>query len=188
MFIMDVPYVPVQTAPLVLAQAAAGSNTPPADFILNACQETDDTTPSWSAMRVVDPSFMLKNYIEGRDVPAPVNLADIKTTLLQGTRHGKIATEVDNTGLSSYRYDPDSGYLGRDKAVFLAEYAGKRYKINIEIKVLVVVDERQPVCDDPVMIKAPKPAKRILSYNMNLISLSYKPNPAFKRDALKRAP
>jgi VCBS repeat-containing protein len=175
MFIMDVPYVPAQDAPVVLAQADAAGAIPPADYILKDCQETFHTPDPRSAFRAVDPAYMLKNYIEGRDVPPPVNLADIKTTLLQGTQHGKIFAEVDNVGLTSYHYDPAPGFYGNDEAVFMAEYAGKRYKIVIQIKVTENFNENDPQCPDnlPVLIKATKPSSGNSGYNLNSVSVSF---------------
>jgi hypothetical protein len=156
MFAMDVPYVPTQAVQVITAQAEAGGATLPPDFILNECQETDHTKAPTSAFRGVDPAYMLKNYFSS--ISREIKLADIKTTMLQGTLHGKIFSEVDNTGITAYHYDPAPGFLGDDRAVFMAEYGGKRYKIIVNIKVMQTVDERSPVCPDPVMIKAPKPA------------------------------
>lgn len=155
MFIMDMPYIPAQTGPVVLLQVATNRPSTQADFILNDCMEThptpDDPTSAW---RGVDPAYMLKNYIQAEE-QTTVNLADIKTTLLQGTNHGKLLTSTSNYGRTTYHYDPESGFIGTDKAVFMADFAGKRYKINVEIKVLIVVDERQSQCDRPDMIKVP---------------------------------
>ena len=158
MFIMDVPYVPAQDAPIVLAQAATPSATPSADFILNGCKETEHTTDPRSAMRGVDPASMLRNYIENRGTRL-IELSEIKNlTMLQGTQHGKIFSEIDNVGLTSYHYDPAPGYLGDDQAIFMAEFEGKRYKIVVDIKVLDVVVENIPVCPPPKLTKVTKPS------------------------------
>jgi hypothetical protein len=165
MFIMDVPYVPAQDAPIVLAQADAASVTPPADYILKDCQETFHTPDPRSAFRAVDPAYMLKNYLQGWVVSGVVNLADIKTTLLQGTQHGKIFGWTDNAGLTSYHYDPAPGFYGDDEAVFMAEYAGKRYKVVIQIKVLEIVNEYDSKCPAPELIKVTKPSSGASSYD-----------------------
>ena len=155
MFTMDVPYIPALEAPISLVQAAATSVVPPVDFILKECTETQPT-PDYprSAMRVVDPAHMLKNYYAS--VGREIELADIKTTLLQGTKHGKLTAEVDNTGLTSYRYDPIPSFLGEDQAIFIAEYGDKRFKIILDIKVLEVIDERNPICPDAKLMKVKK--------------------------------
>ena len=173
MFTMDVPYVPAYDTPIVLAQAAADSATPTA--ILNVCTETYHTIDPRSAFRAVDPAGMLQVYFQPT---YNIDLSAIKTTLLQGTQHGNLFSEVDNLGFTSYHYDPAPGYLGDDQAKFLAELelGGKHLRIVIivQIKVLEVVDEKSPTCPDPVMIKAPKPATGDSGYSTgyNLASVS----------------
>lgn len=160
-FIMDVPYIPAQETPIVLAQAAipsAGANPQP-DYILNYCKETESTGDPRSAMRAVDPAYMLSNYIEARDNQL-VDLHDIKNvTMLQGTTVGKITSVVDNTGRSWFRYDAPKNYVGNDRAVFQAEYQGKVYKIVVKLVVSLTVGEsplmewEEPVCPAPTLIK-----------------------------------
>ena len=108
MFIMDVPYVPMQETPIVLVQAgtAAGS-TPQPDYILKECQETESTGDPRSAMRAVDPAYMLKNYLQGRDGHL-VELIEIKNvTLLQSVQHGELLQGRSNdTGRTTFRYNP----------------------------------------------------------------------------------
>ncbi len=174
MFTMDVPYVSPQEAPIVLAQATVpAAGTPPQpDYILKACSETESTGDPRSAMRAVDPAGMLKNYIQNRDKHY-VELASIKTTLLEGTTHGKITTEVDNTGLTFYGYDPISDYIGNDRAVFLAEFEGKRYKIIVELHVLDMVNEYITTCPPPQLIKVKKPASGASGLDLNNLSVSF---------------
>jgi hypothetical protein len=164
MFIMDVPYVPPQDTPIVLAQADAASVAPPADFVMNACQETFHTPDPRSAFRAVDPAYMLSNYLGSFGYT--VELTAIKTTLLQDTTHGKITSVIDNTGRPWYRYDPAPGYHGDDKAIFMAEYSGKYYKIVLQIKVTENFNENDPQCPDnlPVLIKATKPSSGASGY------------------------
>jgi hypothetical protein len=165
MFIMDVPYVPAQQTPIVLAQAAtpAADSTPQPDYILKQCQETESTGDPRSAMRGVDPAGWLAVYIgnrEHRDIYGhQTAMAAIKTTLLEDTVHGKITSEVDNTGRTSYGYDPIPNYVGKDRVVFMAEFEGKRYKIEIELRVFLGVDENNPTCPEPTLIKVTQPAK-----------------------------
>jgi hypothetical protein len=166
MFIMDVPAIPPQQTPIVLAQAAAPDTTTQFDFILKDCQETHSTGDSRSAMRAVDPAYMLKNYLQNRDRQY-VELNAIKTTLLEGTKHGEITTEVDNTGLTFYGYDPEPEYVGNDRAVFMAEFEGKRYKIVIDLKVFLEVIENLPsACPEPRLIKVTKPSSGANGYRI----------------------
>lgn len=164
MFIMDVPTVPAQETPVVLAQAvapAAGA-IPQPDFILNDCQETESTGDPASAMRVVDPASMLATYMQNHNnrTVSMEMLAAIKTTLLQGATHGKIFAEVDNTGLTSYHYDPTPNYIGNDSAIFQVKFEGKVYKIVLELHVFTTVGENSETttCTPPQLIKVTPPA------------------------------
>lgn len=174
MFIMDVPVVPAQEAPIVLAQAATptAGTTPQPDFILQTCGETESTGDPSSAMHAVDPARMLANYLNSSsDKQVVFNLADINNvTLLQGTQYGKITSVVDNTGRSWYAYDPTPNYIGNDRAVFLAQFEGKVYKIVLNLVVSLQVnenpltDEQTPVCPEPTLIKVTKPSSGASGY------------------------
>ncbi len=174
MFITDVPYTPAQQSPIVLAQAATPS-TPQPDFILKDCQETESAGDPRSAMRAVDPAGMLAIYLQNhnnRTINAQM-LAAIKTTLLEGTTHGKIFAGVDNTGRTSYHYDAQPNYVGKDRAVFMAEFEGKRYKIVLELRVFIMVNEYNPTCPPPKLIKVNgKPVSSSLGIDLNNISVS----------------
>ena len=123
------------------------------NYILKACTETQYAGDPRSAWRGVDPAYMLTNYLN-RGKQVVFDLASIRNiTLIQGTKHGKIFPEVDNTGLTSYHYDPTPNYEGNDRAVFLAEFEGKMYKIVVDIKVLFAIDQNASQCDAPKLIK-----------------------------------
>ena len=189
MFIMDVPYVPAQETSIALAQAATpgAGNTLQPDYLLNVCSETESTGDPMSAMRGVDPAYGLKNYIQNQ-IHHYVDIATIKNiTLLEGTTKGKLNAKTSDSGRVYFMYDPEPGYVGNDKAVFMTEFEGKRYKIVVELHVFVMVNEKLPSsCPPPHLIKVNgKPVSSSSSYYMNLISVSYQPNPAFKRDAAK---
>ncbi|HEY6094617.1 MAG TPA: hypothetical protein VIU93_06650 [Gallionellaceae bacterium] len=162
MFTMEVPYVPAQETPIVLAQAGTAAAPPQPDFILNSCQETQSTGSSTSAVRGVDPGTALANalsYIAGKDV-AP-DLSVIKNiTLLEGPKHGELVAGTSTSGRTAYRYDPIPEYVGDDRAVFMAEFKGKHYKIVVNLKVSIVVDYNSPLCPaNPYkLIKVTKPS------------------------------
>ena len=161
MFIMDVPSIPAQETPIVLAQAVAPATgtTPQPDYILNACKETESTGDASSAMRAVDPASWLATFLGNRDnrIIDMATRATIKPTLLQGTQHGNLLSSVSNTGRTTFHYDPTPDYIGNDRAVFLAEFEGKVYKIVLELKVKLIVNENNPTCFEPTLIKVTKP-------------------------------
>lgn len=155
MFTMDVPYVPLQDAPIVLAKAGNANVVSSPDFIFRACKETEHRpNDSRSALRGVDPAGMLEVYY--LRLGKTINIAEIKTTVLENPKHGKLTAEIDNAGLVDYRYDPIPGYLGDDSTTFMADYGGKRYKIIVTIKVLPSMDENSSVCPKPQLIKVTK--------------------------------
>lgn len=185
MFIMDVPVVPTQETPIMLVQAdapAAGATLQP-DYILQTCGETMSIGDPRSAMRGVDPAGMLQVYIEGRDNHV-VELSNIKNvTLLQGTTVGKILAWTDNEGMVSFHYDPPTNYVGNDKAVFMAEFEGKRYKIVVELHVFNYAPPGEfgdSTCPAPQLIKITKPAKPSSGasgfgsgYDLNSVSITF---------------
>ncbi|MEO7622036.1 MAG: matrixin family metalloprotease, partial [Gallionella sp.] len=187
MFTMDVPYVPVQDTPILLVQAAtpgAGA-TPQPDYLLKDCQETTSVGDPTSAFRAVDPAYMLKNYLEWHDKSGTlvIDLSSIKTTLLQGTTHGKITSVIDNIGRSWYGYDPIPNYVGNDQAVFMAEFEGKRYKIALELHVFAGsvpgdFGDSHSTCPPPKLIKVNgKPVSGSSAYDsgysLNSLSVTF---------------
>ncbi|MEO7622872.1 MAG: hypothetical protein ABIS30_07370, partial [Gallionella sp.] len=169
MFTMDVPAVPAQQTPIVLAQSAtpAAESTPQFNFILKDCQETESSGGQTIGFNTLSPSAMLYNYFlsQGRTIDS----AGIKADLLEEPSHGKLSNFV--TG-KSYTYDPIPNYVGNDKAVFLAEFDGKRYKIVVELHVFETVfenDQGISSCPPPELIKVNrKPVSGALGADINV--------------------
>jgi hypothetical protein len=183
MFTMEVPYVPVQDTPIVLAQAAApgAGATPQPDYILNTCKETESTDDSMSAVHAVDPAYGLANFLNSQSNKQVVfDLASIKTTLLKGPTHGEITSGTTNYGRTAYSYDATPNYVGKDQAVFMAEFEGKRYKIVVNLVVSLQINEnpllagQKPVCPPPTLIKVNgKPVSGSSSYDLNSIPVTF---------------
>ena len=173
MFVMDVPYIPEMDTPVLMVQA--GPPAPPADYIFNACKETFEDPNPRSAIYAVDPAYMLRNYLVNVDQHQGVRPEDIKVKLLQGTQHGDLLSSVSNYGRTTFHYDLTSGFIGDDRAIFMAEYQGKYYKIILDIKVLYGVDEYNSECPDPVLHKAPEsnPDENSTTYRLNLDGVTF---------------
>ena len=155
MFTMDVPYAPVQDTPIVLAQAATpGAAAPQPDYILNICAQTESAGDPMSAMRGVDPAYMLKNYIQNQ-VHHYIDIAGITNiTMLEDTTNGQLIANTSGSGRVYFMYEPVPSYVGNDNAVFMAEYGGKQYKIVVELHVFTWVNEKLPsTCPPPQLIK-----------------------------------
>jgi len=116
-------------------------------------------------------------------------MTTIKLTQLQGVVHGQlIPRSVDRTsgGRVAYEYRSEPGYLGKDQAIFLAEFEGKRYRIVVNIIVSKGIDDYNPQCPPfEQLIKTTKPSSGFNGYDLNSVLASYQPNPALKRDAAK---
>ena len=210
MFFLDISPAPTVEVPVLVAQADYGVNgnvvmqdltphtqaapapaagtTPQPDYLLTGCKETESSGPIGdprSVFRAVSPGGMLANYLNSSsDKQVVFNLADIKNvTLLQDTQHGKITSVVNNTGRPWYRYDATPNYIGKDRAVFLAQFEGKVYKIVINLVVSLQVnenpltDEQTPVCPEPTLIKVTKPSSGDsgfgAGYNLSSVPITF---------------
>lgn len=134
---------------------------PQPDFQLTVCQQTESTGDPRSAYRAVDPAGMLVVYLQDRDhrVIDSKTLAKIRPVLIERTAHGEISSGVTNYGRTTFHYSPVPNYTGNDKAVFITEFEGMRYKIVVSLVVSPVVGEsplmdgEEPVCPPPKLIK-----------------------------------
>ena len=178
MFTMDVPYIPAQETPIVLAQAgtAVGSAQQP-DYLLKVCQDTSSSVlDARSAIRGIYPAGMIGTYYGKRDhrVIDPDTEATIKTTLLQATKHGKLVEKIADNGAVYYMYEPTPDYEGDDQAVFMAEFEGIRYRIVVTLKVQTFIDQIGLCPDNPYeLIKVKKPATGSSGYDMGSITVTF---------------
>ncbi len=177
--------VPQQTH-IVLAQAASPA-TPQPDYILKSCEETVSGVTAVIRARSFSPAATLADYLgnkNNRDIQGnPTAFASIKTNLLEDTKHGKMTTQTDDAGLTHYYvYTAIPNYEGKDKAVFMAEFEGKRYKIILELHVFAVAPmENQSVnsCPPPKLIKVNgKPVSGSSGYDFGSVSVSFADLPA----------
>jgi hypothetical protein len=172
MFTMDIPYEPIQDAPIVLAQAAvsgAGSGTQQPSYLLKTCNELPSGAEDW-----ITPAGWLavslgnQNHRDILDDRAA--LASIKITLLDAPKHG---TFTSNFTGQAYLYVPEPDYLGNDKAAFMAEFEGKYYRIVANLIVAVHTNENMPLCPAPTLIKLnPKPASGSLGIDLGAITVT----------------
>jgi hypothetical protein len=173
MFIMDVPSIPVPQTPIVLAQAATPA-TPQPDYLLKICAEKASTGDTSYVMNGINPAGGVKNFLQNRDKQY-VDMAAIKITLLEGTKHGELEGELVS-GILAFMYYPTEGYVGKDSAIFMAEFEGKRYKIIMELHVFdVAPSEYQPSsCPPPQLLTVNgKPVSGASSYDLNSTPVTF---------------
>jgi len=142
MFIPDMPNIPPQDVPVMIAQAnQAQANDVTTTRTVGVCHPSPNDPADYSGENGIAPigdaEFYLKQY-EQRSVSGPATV-----TILQQPKHGilRLVTEADrgilfgstadpldpNAGL--YAYLPEKGYLGKDKAVALVEFEGIKVKL-----------------------------------------------------------
>lgn len=161
-------------SPIVIqADTSGAGTTPQPNYILKYCKETESGGDPRSAMHAVSPAGMLAVYLERYKGAQFIDLAEIKNiTLLEGSKHGELVSQTSR-GLVGYWYDPEPEYVGNDRAVFMAEYQGVRYKIVVELHVFSIVMENMPSsCPPPKLIKVNKPASGNSGYDLNSISVT----------------
>jgi hypothetical protein len=141
MFIPDMPNVPPQNVPVLIAQAnqaQAGDAT--AIRTLGVCAPAPSTR--YSLDNVVEPIGQAEAYFRLFD-PQQMPDGPATITILQQPKHGilRLITEADRGTLFSdtsgpidpadpgYAYLPENGYLGKDKAVVLVEIGGIKVKV-----------------------------------------------------------
>ena len=141
MFIQDMPNVPPQNLPVMIAQA---NQAQPSDVkttrTLGVCFPAPNEM--YSLENVIEPIGEAKAYLrmyEHQTVTSPTTI-----TVLQQPKHGilRLVTEADRGTLFSsssgplkpdaggYAYLPENGYEGKDRATVLVEIGGIKIKIE----------------------------------------------------------
>ena len=141
---------------MIVAAATDAVGKQPVDYLIRDCTETEHVDNPNNALRGVDPAGTVMDYLQ-RLQKKFLDITEFKPTLLQGPQHGSLEYEVSNAGRMFYVYDPKPGFLGKDKAVFMVEYRGLRFKVSIDIHVLEIVSSHVDTCPSrPTVIKLRK--------------------------------
>lgn len=158
MFIPDMPNVPPQEVPVIIAQAEQAQQSE-GERKMGVCFPIDNSpglTPHGG--NVIGPITGAKLYFRLYESNKVDGTATV--TVLQNPKHGvlRLVTEADRGTLFSrgsgplkpdaglYAYFPDQGYLGNDSATILVDIGGKTVK---EVFYFKVVDH--PVGNDSDM-------------------------------------
>jgi hypothetical protein len=159
MIFLDVPYVPPQETPMIVAAAADAVGKQPVDYLIRSCTETEHDLKPDNALRGVHPAAAVMGYMQ-RLQKKFLDIAEFKPTLLQGPQQGSLEYIVGNDGSMFYAYDPKPGFLGKDKAVFMVEYRRMHFKVSIDIHVLEIVSAHESTCPSrPTVIKLRKSSR-----------------------------
>ncbi len=137
MFIADVPNIPPQDVPVMIAQASqAQAGDVKTMRTIGVCHPAPNE--DYSLENVVSPIVEAGSYLgnfEGKNVQ---HIGTI--TILQQPKHGilRLVTEADGNRFGEGRFDPASGlyaylpkkgYVGKDSATALVEIAGVKVKV-----------------------------------------------------------
>jgi len=100
--------------------------------------------------------------------------AKVKLTLLVDPTHGKLVPQPSYKGIVYYQYQNEPDYVGKDKVVFLAEFAGKRYKIVYNLIVVKHIDDNNPLCPPSQLIKLQSnPAAGSSGNDLNSVTVTF---------------
>ncbi|MFA6445496.1 MAG: matrixin family metalloprotease [Sterolibacterium sp.] len=156
MFILDMPDVPSQYAPVMIAQASQEQQgAAKSERTVGVCQALSN--PAFdgavaTAENSLTPAGDVINYFysfENRKVTGPSTV-----TVLAYPKHGNLedlgtvvydesGRAIRDTGERSYSYIPETGYLGQDSATLLVEIGGYKVKIVYVFKVAMEVDYKK---------------------------------------------
>ena len=176
---MDMPYAPPQETPIVLvaADTSVAGATPQPDYIFTGCKETPSAGDTTTAMNGVNPAGWLAlelSHSSKRDIiNNSTALGSIKLTLLEGTSHGELVPHTSESGILYYMYAPIPKYEGDDRAVFMVEFEGKRYRIVVNLIVKKTVDENTPLCPQPQLIKVNGKPVSGSGYSFGTLSVAF---------------
>jgi hypothetical protein len=145
MLIMDMPGVPPQQAPIIMAQAAQPS-TKELYGTVGVCYLTSkvnqiDPEKDKEGYYVISPQALADNLLSSEPptdaAAAALNSLDYhnaEVTVLQPPKHGSLSQDLSPG--KDVSYYPNSGYVGNDKVIFLVNIEGYKIKVVYFIKVL----------------------------------------------------
>ena len=136
MFIADMPNVPPQNLPVMIAQAnQAQQGDVKTTRTLGVCFPAPNE--SYSLENVIDPRAEAQAYL--RNYEHRTVTGSVTTTVLQQPKHGilRLETEANHFGSGifdptnpGYAYLPENGYEGKDRATVLVEIGDIKVKVE----------------------------------------------------------
>src|SRR6266705_1328324 len=142
MFIADVPNIPPQDMPVVIAQASqAQAGNVQTMRTIGVCEPVPNE--DYSLENVFSPKGSAAYYLRMYERQSVADTDPATVTILQQPKHGilRLLTEADrgmlfsdtaapvNPADGAYVYLPNKGYVGKDSATALVEIAGVKVKV-----------------------------------------------------------
>ncbi len=151
----DMPNVPPQYTPVIIAQASPAQKTPAKmESTIGICKTLSNPPAGTPTVgNTLTPARDIARYFydsEKRTVTGPSTV-----TVLEQPKHGKLNDvgtvafdemkhAVRDTGVTSYNYIPESGYLGGDQATLLVNIGD--YKVKAEYVFQVSANFNEKLC------------------------------------------
>jgi len=151
----DMPNVPPQYTPVIIAQASPAQEAPAKiDRTIGVCKALSNPPPSSGTPP------MGNTLTPARDIASYFYTAEKRTvagtstvTVLEQPKHGKLNDvgtvafdemkhAVRDTGVTSYNYIPESGYLGGDQATLPVNIGDYKVKAEYVFQVSAKFDEK----------------------------------------------
>ena len=129
-------------------------------------------------MNMVDPAAWLVGTVltQAHRQDGSALVAAVKLTLLQGVKHGQLILHSPN-GRGFYEYLSEPGYVGKDQAIFMAEFEGKSYKIIANVVVSMTINENSPQCPPLQLIQVTQPSSGAsgygAGYDLSTVSVTF---------------
>jgi hypothetical protein len=177
MFTVDVPYIPPQPDSIEMVQTAGAEAIQP-EYLIKTCVEAANT--SYGGGGEFSITLPLVGHVlahEGRQASYEERLKMWKTvTLTQITdyAHGEVTLVDSSTPYDKFRYTPEPGFLGKDSAMFIGEFEGKLYKIQMNILVAKTFSDEahtQSPCPPDEMIKIEESKSEIPAFDWSSVSI-----------------
>lgn len=188
MFVPDMPNVPPQNVPVMIAQASQMQQDPAnTNRTVGVCQALSNpplgllpgaVATAQNSLTPAGDAIQYFRIVENRAISGSSTV-----TVLENPKHGKLEDlgtvvfdenghAIRDTGERSYNYIPESGYLGQDSATLLVEIGGFKVKMVYTFKVATAVDYKNEE------VLCPKPYWRISSTldangNSTITSIEY---------------
>jgi len=142
MFVMDMPDLPPQYEQVMLVQASQSQQTKAQyERTIGLCALINNPPNApkepWAGSDGLSPVVAVSNYFRAVENNLDFKYEGGRASVLEKPKHG-VLQATDGEG---YYYFPEAGYLGTDRATFLVEIAGRKYKAVHYLRVMEIVPE-----------------------------------------------
>lgn len=182
--ILDMPNVPPLDTPVIIASAAqaqrGAARTP---GTVRVCRALSNPPPAYmvATQNTVTPASDVASYFystEKRTLSGPSTvtvlekplhgtLQDVGTVVFNETMHS-----VRDTGLESYNYTPDNGYIGVDRVTMLVSIGDFKVKTEYVFQVAASMN------NDTSKLLCPKPFSRVSAVSVPSLGFGAAPGVA----------